>query len=178
MGGLGNQPPTSPVTILSALADTEQRSRREEQERTKKETLDALIKINGAIHSSAMIYNNAIILAGYAMFFGIWANTKQFLPLWAMQSAAISMGLSAIAFVAFEIYKMMEVQKLAFVFARTSKADTKAFASALKEYQHASDSMQTRLFCVQFPVLVFTLITGFGAALLLGVFFCINLLAA
>jgi hypothetical protein len=38
--------------------------------------------------------------------------------------------------------------------------------------------MQTRLFCVQFPVLVFTLITGFGAALLLGVFFCINLLAA
>lgn len=122
-----------------------------------------------------MIYNNAIILAGYAMFFGIWAYTKQFLPAWVMQTVAILMSLSAMAFVGFEIYKMMEVQKLAQALAPTLKADSANLPRVLQTYQQSADKMQIRLFAAQRPVLVFTIVTGFGAGLILVAFFGINL---
>jgi len=174
MGGLGVPPPDASSTILSLTREIE-RTQREEQERKRKEAIDALIKINGAFHSFAMIYNNAIILAGYAVFFGIWAYTKQFLPAWAMQLTAVLMGLSAMAFVGFEIYKMTEVQKLAQTLTPTLKVESAHFFSALAAYQHSADETQIRLFQAQRPVLLFTLVTGFGAGLILVVFFAINL---
>lgn len=70
--------------------------------------VETLEKILCSSYDKAIAYNNAVIVAGYAAFFAIWAATKPALDHWISISSALLMVTSATIFVAFELFKMIQ----------------------------------------------------------------------
>ncbi len=117
----------------------------------------------GAAYSHAGNYANAIVGAGYASFFAIWALTKDRIPNRAMALAGILIVVSILFFIAFEIIKMIY-----------AKVDLEKQAKALsqpdqyRELLAAHKTVQARLalqlrihWTICFSV---SLLTGLGAA--------------
>lgn len=123
------------------------------------------------MYSSAMAYTNAVVIAGYVAFFAIWSYTKEFIPPWAMQATAALMGASALVFVAFEIYKMIETYRAMETLMPVLKVEPSEASDAISRYQVKLDEMRLRLIHAQWPALFFSVATGFGAGLLLFAFF-------
>lgn len=78
-----------------AAAETQQRAR------------DEMIAIVSVTFEKAAAYSNLIMLSGYAGAFAIWSYTRDQLAARASITIAISLATSLMAFVVFEIYKMI-----------------------------------------------------------------------
>lgn len=68
--------------------------------------IEAVTKILASLYEKAAAYSNVMIIAGYAAFFAVWANTKAYLGKRETLWAALLMAVSIILFVLFEIVKM------------------------------------------------------------------------
>ena len=91
---------------LQSLKEFIQQIPVEERKRVAIAISDAQVKLISTIYDKATSYTNIIIVAGYAGFFALWSNTKQFLTPFQARLAAVLMGISICIFVFFEIYKM------------------------------------------------------------------------
>lgn len=68
--------------------------------------IETQIKIVTASYDKAAAYNNVIIVAGYAAFFGLWSLTKGYLSKDLAVWAALLMCISLATFVFFQVYQM------------------------------------------------------------------------
>jgi len=91
---------------LQSLREFIQQIPVEERKRVAIAISDAQVKLISTIYDKATSYTNVIIVAGYAGFFALWSNARQFPTPFQAKSAAVFMGVSICVFVLFEIYKM------------------------------------------------------------------------
>jgi len=91
------------------LQDLIQREVEKQEVEVGEKIIETQIKIVTASYDRAAAYNNVIIIAGYAVFFGLWSVTKVYLSkdqaLWAALLACISLA----TFVFFQVYQMAYV---------------------------------------------------------------------
>lgn len=71
--------------------------------------IETQIKILTASYDKAAAYNNVIIIAGYAAFFGLWSVTKVYLSKGQAMWAALLACISLTTFVFFQVYQMAYV---------------------------------------------------------------------
>jgi hypothetical protein len=68
--------------------------------------VETQIKILTVSYDRAAAYNNVIIIAGYAAFFGLWSVTKVYLSKGQAMWAALLACISLATFVFFQVYQM------------------------------------------------------------------------
>jgi len=136
-----------------------------------KDSADFLIKVATGTYSAAVAYGNALVAWGFVVFFTVWSYTRQFVPEWAVLTTALMMALSAMLFVGFEIYKMLETQFLALALPNVVKATGGDLSQAIVKYQQRAESQLRRMFFVWMFVFPLTIASGYGAVLILVTFF-------
>jgi hypothetical protein len=126
------------------------------------------------IYSSASTYSNLIMLGGYAGVFALWQLTKNHLSKQATLITAFLMSISILLFVGYEIYKMIHhswffrrLNKLLISYIKESER-IDAWKIAWQEYSR----LESRVWIF---FLVPTVLTGFGAGILLLNNYLINL---
>lgn len=77
------------------------------EERAAKITSDMVVNMTTALFDKSAAYTSLIIVAGYAGMFSIWAFVSDHLSKAATISVALLLGVSLVAFVTYEIYKMI-----------------------------------------------------------------------
>lgn len=77
-----------------------------EQEMVAQKIIDIQIKIMAASYDKAMAYTRVIIIGGYASYFAMWSFTKEYLSDQQVLWSALTMTLSVVTFVLFEVYGM------------------------------------------------------------------------
>ncbi|MFG1206644.1 hypothetical protein V5F79_09445 [Xanthobacter flavus] len=96
---------------LKKAAETARHINRQDAERQAKqkqrETIEAIVEIQGKLHERAAAYMNLMLLGGYAGAFTIWSNTANNLSDKANIAVGLSLGISISVYVFFEIYKMI-----------------------------------------------------------------------
>lgn len=97
-----------------------QEASKDVEERHEQEVRDKLIKLQSEAYSSAMAYDNAVILAGYVAFFALWAGVNQDISSLARLLTVALMAGSLMLYIAWHILQMLTRQrfewKLAAVF--------------------------------------------------------------
>jgi len=71
----------------------------------------AIIEIGSAQFDRAAAYTNVIVVAGYVGAFSIWAFVAPHLSKHATAAIAILLGASLLAFIGYEVYKMVSVAR-------------------------------------------------------------------
>lgn len=146
---------------------------REHNERVAQELAEAQIRMNGALFDKAAAYTNVITVVGYAGFFGLWQLAKEHLSRGAVLWSAFFMGVSILAFLSFEIYKVTTLQlSLARAQSRLPKpgdgATPEAVLAHLREIDRAARSAQARMIPIWTAAFVVCVVTGLaGAGILL-----------
>ncbi|QIM50046.1 hypothetical protein G9Q38_13125 [Pusillimonas sp. DMV24BSW_D] len=81
---------------------------KQKQQAATDKMVNTLERILSSSYEKATAYNNAVIVAGYASFFAIWAATKPALTQWISITSALLMVVSATIFVGYELFKMIQ----------------------------------------------------------------------
>ncbi len=68
--------------------------------------VEAAAKLIASLYDKAVAYTNVVIIAGYAAFFAVWANTKSYLGKRETLWAALLVLISILCFVSWETAKM------------------------------------------------------------------------
>jgi hypothetical protein len=71
--------------------------------------VETQIKILTTSYDKAAAYNNVVIIAGYAAYFGLWSLTKTYITRDQAMWSALLMGSSMATFVFFQVFQMMFV---------------------------------------------------------------------
>lgn len=139
------------------LAEVIQYIAKQQQEQMVAKIGDAQERVMTVAYDKAATYTTIVIFGGYAGFFGIWQLTRDYLTKEQALWSAILILLSLLAFVLFEVIKLIVVsvgiiKQAAVLRDPTLKSDPERLLRALDEMQKS----QTR---VLWPVLVFWAVT-------------------
>lgn len=93
--------------ISEGLRLQQQQAAQRQAEAAKREAIDSIVQIQGKLYERATAYVNLILLGGFAGVFTVWTNTRDNLPAKANVCVGLALGLSLVAFISFEIYKMV-----------------------------------------------------------------------
>lgn len=138
-----------------------------------RQQLDAMKEILAQAYGQASNYSNLIIVAGYVGFYSMWSSVRTEMPQGAMVTAGLLITISALFFVAFEIYKMIRMSLHFRVLVRLLH---EGGASALERVQSEEQRFSLRLAKAWVVALVLTVVPGFAAAAILVVCFAQKLL--
>lgn len=94
------------MTLQQALRDASEQRRQADAQVIK----DHYLEYHHSLYSTAAIYDNAVILAGFAAFFALWAGIAGDLPKFARLIDVALMGVSLMAYVAVTIGQMLQRQ--------------------------------------------------------------------
>lgn len=141
-----------------------------EQERSARIISDTLIKIQSSAYGYATAYTAVIIFGGYAGLFTVWSNTKGIIPPRIETLVGLLLGISMFFFVAFEVFKMImtskDMLKVRSILAKNYPAD-----ELVRKVNDAEKQNNKLVLRVIVPIwiccLVVSLLSGFGAALVL-----------
>jgi len=95
---------------VARLQQAIQKMQAERHRKMVDEYAERQIQLNAGLFDKAAAYTNIIAVVGYAGFFGLWQLTKEYLTREAVLSSALAIGVSIVAFVMFEIGKMLWIQ--------------------------------------------------------------------
>lgn len=158
--------------LQQALAQAVER----ERQRQASEIVETQIRVVTAAYDRGTAYTNLIVLAGYAGFFALWQMAQQHLSKSEQLWSALLMLISILAFVLFEIVKMIHVQRLTIKKAvalqsGAAKNDPVATLAALHAIESSFETLNvwfmrywalTMIICVGFGlVAVAVLVTAF-----------------
>lgn len=148
-----------------------------EQAESARKIKELLIEVQSAAYGYATTYTTVVIFGAYAALFTVWSHSKEALSESETARVAMLMGISVIAFVGFEVLKML-VTSREFMRIRALLVNEHPPAVFLEKREALARSQNLFAQRVLLPIWVFTLlvtiITGFGAAFLLfGSFFSI-----
>lgn len=133
-----------------------------------RQQLDAMKEILAQAYGQASNYSNLIIVAGYVGFYSMWSSVRTEMPKGAMVAAGLLITVSALFFVAFEIYKMI---RTSLHFRALAGLLQESGASALERVQSEEQKFSLRLTRAWVVALVFTVVPGFAAAAILIICF-------
>lgn len=88
------------------LQDVIRQAAEKQQIEVGEKIIETQIKIITASYDKAAAFNNVIIIAGYAAFFGLWTFTKAYISKDQALWAALFMCISMATFVFFQVYQM------------------------------------------------------------------------
>lgn len=161
---------TGMAAIAKALQKAAVEKQRLDEEKAKQETIDVLIKIQGAVFEKATAYTNVVILAGYAGILTIWGSLKSEFPVKANIAIALSAGVSLLLFVSWEVYKMIvSSHRMVAVAQLINKTmEPNEFSAALKRIQLENDKASVRLII---PWYIFLILTIVPAVVSVGLLF-------
>jgi len=124
------------------LAEVVQHIAKQEQEKLAAQITEAQHKLLTMSYDKAAAYTTVIVFGGYAGFFAIWQLSKDYLSKGQALWAALLILISLLAFVLFEVLKMVLVTKS--VFARASvlrdpgvRSDPQRLLKALNELEES-----------------------------------------
>jgi hypothetical protein len=98
---------------------------------------DRFIQYHADVYGYAQQYDNTIVLAGYAAFFGLWAGVHNDVTQLARLVTVMLMGTSLIFYIAWHLLQMITRQKYEF-----RRADLFSFASDLQRFNKAWEDNQ------------------------------------
>lgn len=140
-----------------------------------RQQLNALKEILAQAYGQASSYSNLIIIAGYVGFYSMWSSVRADMPQTAMLAAGLLVTVSALFFVAFEVYKMI---RTSLHFRTLVKLLNEGGSFALGRAQSKEQEFSLQLAKGWVVALVFTVIPGFAAAAILIVCFGQKLVGA
>lgn len=131
---------------------------------------DLLLDVQSQAYGHATTYTAVIIFGGYASLFTIWTYTKDHLSETMTYWVALLLGISVLAFVFFEVFKMLllsrEMLKI-----RGLLVQKLPPAVLLRRYEELSQESNFLVLKIFLPiwvvVLIITITSGVGAAVLL-----------
>ncbi|HIF6000393.1 TPA: hypothetical protein ACX3F9_002449 [Vibrio parahaemolyticus] len=126
------------------------------------------------VYGKANSYSNVIIAAGYVGFFTLWSSLKSDLPQWAILSSGALILLSLMTFIGFELYKMISVSVQMH---RVSKRLQRPDMTTLDEIQRIEQKSALISARVWVFTVIPTVLSGFGAGLILLYCFLIDFIA-
>lgn len=138
------------------------------------ENIAATKEVVAHVYGKANSYSNVIIAAGYVGFFTLWSSLKSDLPQWAILSSGALILISLMTFIGFEIYKMISVSVQMH---RVSKRLQKPDMSTLNEIQRIEQKSALISARVWIFTVIPTVLSGFGAGLVLLYCFLIDFIA-
>ena len=150
-----------------------QASAKQHQEQLAEKIADAQQKLVTVTYDKAAAYTTIIIFGGYAGFFALWQLTKDFLSKPQALWAALLILVSLIAFVLFEVVKMILVtratlSKVKVLNTPEVRSDPQRLLSALRDLE-AIQSSRTGGFIVLWSITVAVCVIGaLGGAGILG----------
>ena len=127
-----------------------------------------LIEISTALYEKSTAYNNLILAAGYAAFFTTWSNTQPFLSEVQSRASVVSILISLLVFILWEIYKMVYTGTVQNQNAVIISASPEDFWLAIEKLRTAEQSFLIKVIGAWPIVLTFTLVPGLiGAGFLM-----------
>lgn len=127
------------------------------------------IQILQAAFDKSAAYANIIIIAGYAGVFAIWSFTKDFLPEITALWVALLVGFSMFVFCGWEVFKMIHSGRAFRPFIELMKRGLppEDFFREVQILDQKTAAEELVLYYRWYIVLLLTIPTGFGGALLL-----------
>jgi hypothetical protein len=137
-------------------------------EQEHEQRIEAIVKIPAGLYEKAVAYTNVIIIAGYAAFFAVWANTKTYLGKRETLWAALLMTVSIIFFVLWETTKMFVTTRgLMKLRNELNNARPETFVARLDELKNAESRLYLKLLPIWYVVLAVCVISGISADVIL-----------
>lgn len=140
----------------------------EQLRRQQQAHVDVLVEVFGRLFDKGVAYTNAVILAGYAAFFAIWAFVREAMPAQLHVVTALLMTISCGTFISWEVYKIVSsarsMRQLSSLVHDEPAAAIAAFEAEQKRARRL-ELAQARAWAVVISVAA---LTGFSAALLMG----------
>lgn len=132
---------------------------------------ERLLEYHASLYSKASAYDNAVILAGFAAFFALWAGTADDIPRFARLITVAMMGVSLMSYVAVTIGQMLLRQyhlewRQANLF--HTHSDPESFNKAWNDVQTDFDRRQAGIARLATSGFWLSLATGFAAGLTLA----------
>jgi hypothetical protein len=147
------------------------------REKAQKEKDEAIIKFYGQMFDKASAYTNLIVGAGYGGIFAVWSATKSYLGRTEVLASGVALVFSLLIFIGWNVLIMLlnarNVNHLEVLIKAPLEDVPKITAAAELDYA----KQKYRLRCAWVVVLVLTLVSGFGAGLILIYAFIRHLLA-
>lgn len=136
--------------------------------------LDKLVKfysdLQSQVFSQAVAYNNVVIGAGYAGAFALWNIVKGDLSVQASRWVVITLGISLLAFIAWNVFTMIWIAIERSAYGEATKGKTgEAYIAAFKRAESDTRDRYYRIYRQAWLVdLVVTIVTGsIGVSVLL-----------
>ena len=129
--------------------------------------MDDVVKANTQMFDRAQAYTNALIVAGYAGAFAIWAFARSALTTHAVALVALLLGISLFLFISWEIYAMFVRANIANSFHQAVDATPADFFRRQAEHEKRQRAINTKFAHLWRLVFLPTVIMGYAGALLL-----------
>jgi hypothetical protein len=156
------------ASAQSKLHDQLQRQLAEQQQRA---AIEAAVEVAARAYGHAASYTNALILAGYVTFFGLWNLTKGLVPSAAQAATALLLTFSATVFVAWHVYLLVE-QSLAFRrMGAVGDGDPAKFRQAIADLQRREHTTAVRRLRAWGTVVIACATTALAAVCILAYYF-------
>ncbi len=136
---------------------------KQEQERR----IEILIRILSAVFDKALAYTNVILIAGYVAFFTVWGNVKSLLSPTEMRLTALSVTISLLVFVAWEVTKMILSSRNLKGLLEVVNSTPQDFDSKLRRQQERERRFNIRFLRFWPVVLVFTILPALVGVIVL-----------
>lgn len=98
--------------------------------------IETMIKVMSALYDKSAAYTNIIMAAGYAGFFAVWSNMKEYMSPTEMRVSALCMLVSLLVFVLWEVTKMILTSRNLHRLLEVIQAPQTEFDTKLKKQQH------------------------------------------
>jgi hypothetical protein len=153
------------AAIQEALEKAAQREEQTRLDNAAKEHREYLINLLTTQFDKGAAYTNLIILASYAGSFAIWSGTKDQLPKQASISVALLLGVSLIAFISFEIYKMTDGVIRGLKLRRLLETPAASSADFLNRANALAQEQKSGSIKWMIPIWIVQLVISFGTGL-------------
>ncbi|NRQ42537.1 hypothetical protein HRH59_08110 [Rheinheimera sp. YQF-2] len=138
------------------------------------ENINVAKEVVAHAYGKANSYTNVIIAAGYVGFFTLWGSLKNDLPLWAILVSGALILISLLIFIGFEIYKMISSSVQMHRISKRLQTPDMGTLAAIQQIERESSLRNAKVWV--FAVIP-TVVTGFGAGLVLLFCFLIEFLS-
>jgi hypothetical protein len=149
----------------------------EGQQNLAEEYRRTIVEIQSKLYDKTTAYTNLVMLGGYAGSFTLWSYTKQQLPPRANIIVALTLGMSLVGFVLYQVYKIaMQIKH--FTFVRYLLSPNRTLAEFFDEYnrlEKVEAEQALRGSNVATFVISYCLLTALFSLGLLFVNFCLTL---
>jgi hypothetical protein len=149
----------------------------DEQKQLAEEYRRTIVDIQSKLYDKATAYTNLVMLGGYAGGFTLWSYTKSQLPPRANIIVALSLGMSLVGFVLYQVYKIaMQIRH--FTFVRYLLSPNRTLTEFFTEYNRLDRieaEQALRGSNVAVFVITYCLLTALFALGLLFINFCLTL---